>query len=98
MHFVPDDPIHPGEILREEFLIDYGLSAERLATNLGVEPARLSALLNEETSIDAEIALRLSRYFSNSPEYWLNLQRAFDLSVAMKAVQGLDKIQPIAAA
>jgi antitoxin HigA-1 len=98
MLFVPIDPIHPGEILREEFMADYGLSAEKLAREIGLEKGRLSAVLNDQAAIDADMALRLSRYFSNSPEYWLNLQRTYDLAVALKQAKDLDEIRPIEAA
>ncbi len=98
MLFVPIDPLHPGEILREEFMADYELSAAKLSREIGLHEGRLSAVLNEQAAIDADMALRLSRYFSNSPEYWLNLQRTYDLAVALKQAKGLDEIRPIEAA
>lgn len=98
MLFLPENPITPGEILREEFMADYGLTAEKLARDLGLNQGRLNDLLNELVPLDAETALRLSRYFSNSPEFWLNIQRACDLAAAMKAAKGLDDIRPIEAA
>jgi addiction module HigA family antidote len=98
MLFVPIDPIHPGEILRAEFMADYELNAEKLARDVGLTQGRLSAVLNAEAMIDADMALRLSRYFSNSPEYWLNLQRTYDLAMAFKQAKDLDEIRPIEAA
>lgn len=98
MLFVPVDPIHPGEMLREEFMADYELSAEKLSRETGIEEGRLFAVLNDRAPIDADMALRLSRYFSNSPEYWLNLQRTYDLAVALKQAKGLEEIRPIEAA
>lgn len=98
MQFVQDDPIHPGEILREDFLAEYALSVERVAEDIGVAPESISDILAGRAGVTAEIALRLSRYFDNSPEFWLNLQRAFDLAVAVKVAKGLDKIRPVKAA
>lgn len=72
-------PIHPGEILREEFLPDYGLTVTGLATALGVSRQTVNELLRERRAVSPEMALRLSRLFGNSPEFWLNLQRAVDL-------------------
>lgn len=98
MLFVPVDPIHPGEILREEFMADYGLNVAGLTSDLGINAGRLVELLDGRSPLDAEMALRLSRYFSNSPEYWLNLQRTYDLALALKQAKGLEDIRPIEAA
>ncbi len=98
MQFLPDTPIHPGEILREEFFAEYQLSTLKVATELGINAGRLSEVLDGRSPVTAELALRLSRYFSNSPEYWLNLQTSFDLAVAAKAAEGLDAIHPVHAA
>jgi addiction module HigA family antidote len=96
--FIQDDPIHPGEILKDDFLEEYGLSAERVARDIGMPSDSLSDILAARAGVTAEVALRLSRYFDNSPEFWLNLQRAFDLAIALKAAKGLDKIVPVRAA
>jgi len=72
-------PIHPGEILREEFLPDYDLTVAGVATALGVSRQTVNELLRERRAVSPEMALRLSRLFGNSPEFWLNLQRAVDL-------------------
>lgn len=98
MQFVQDDPIHPGEILKNDFLAEYGLSVEDAARDIGVTTNTLADILSARAGISAELALRLSRYFGNSPEFWLNLQRAFDLSRAVKDAKGLDKIRPVKAA
>ena len=98
MQFIQDDPIHPGEILRDDFLAEYGLTTERVAQDIGVPASVLSDILAARAGVSAEIALRLSRYFGNSPEFWLNLQRAFDLAIAVKETKGLDKIRPVRAA
>ncbi len=68
-------PIHPGEILREEFLMQLGLSAHALAQALRVPATRISDLVNERRAVTADTALRLARYFGTTPEFWLNLQR-----------------------
>jgi addiction module HigA family antidote len=72
-------PIHPGEMLREDFLPDYGLTVSALADALGVSRQTVNELLRERRSVSPEMALRLSRLFGNSPEFWLNAQRVVDL-------------------
>lgn len=71
---------HPGEVLREEFLKPLGLSANALALALRVPVTRVNDIARERRSITADTALRLARYFGTSPEFWLNLQQAYDLS------------------
>ena len=78
-------PIHPGEILREE-LEELGCSARELARALDVPVNRITGILREERGIIADTALRLARYFNNSPEFWLNLQSAYDLRQAQRTV------------
>ena len=73
--------IHPGRLLRREFAAR-DLSANRLAINLGVPSGRITDILNGRRSISADTALRLGRYFSNSPQFWLNLQGQFDIAMA----------------
>lgn len=75
-------PIHPGEVLLEEFLNPMGLSQNRLALNLGVSPRRINEIVLGKRRISAETALRLARYFGTSPQLWLGLQSDFDLDVA----------------
>jgi addiction module HigA family antidote len=75
-------PIHPGEILREEYLVPLGLSANVLAQTLGVPANRISGIVAGKRSVTADTALRLARAFKTSPELWLNLQQAFDLRTA----------------
>ena len=74
-------PVHPGEILREE-LEERGLSASALAAALGVPPNRVTAILNGQRGVTADTALRLARYFGTTPQLWLNLQKTFELRVA----------------
>jgi addiction module HigA family antidote len=74
-------PIHPGEILREEFLVPLGLSQYRLAKDLNVPVPRINAIVNETRAITADTALRLARYFGTSDRFWMNLQVRYDLEV-----------------
>ena len=98
MQFIQDDPVHPGEVLKEDFLGEYGLSVEQAAEDIGVPRDALEEVVLMRAGVSAEMALRLSRYFENSPEFWLTLQRAFDLAMATKRAKGLDKIRPVRAA
>jgi antitoxin HigA-1 len=72
-------PIHPGEMLREDFLPEYGLTVSRLAAALCVSRQTVNEVLRERRAVSPEMALRLSRLFGNSAEFWLNAQRAVDL-------------------
>jgi antitoxin HigA-1 len=80
-------PIHPGEILREEFLPDFGLSVSTLAVALGVSRQSVNELLRERRALSPSMALRLSKLFGNSAEFWLNLQRSVDLWTAERALK-----------
>lgn len=73
------DPISPGEILAEEFMKPYEISQNRLARDIGVNPARVNAIVHGRSAITAPIALRLAKYFGTTPELWLNLQTSYDL-------------------
>ena len=74
--------IHPGEILREEFMIPMKISQNRLALAIGVPPTRVGEIVNERRAITADTAIRLGTYFKTGPEFWINLQTNYDLSVA----------------
>jgi addiction module HigA family antidote len=87
---------HPGEILREEYLLPLGLSARQLAKELGVPGNRISDLLRQRRDVSADTAIRLARYFETDPRFWLNLQAAHDLSKA-EAEQDYSSIHPRAA-
>lgn len=78
-------PVHPGEILNEEFLKPLGISQNRLGNDLGVSPRRVNEIVNGKRSVTADTALRLGRYFGNSPSFWLGLQMDYDLDVAQDA-------------
>ena len=73
------DPIPPGEILAEEFMKPYGISQNRLARDIDINPARVNDIVHGRSSITAPIALRLAKYFGTTPELWLNLQNSYDL-------------------
>ena len=75
-------PIHPGEILREEFLSPLGMSANKLALALRVPATRINDIVNEKRGITADTALRLSRYFGTTPKFWTNMQASWELEVA----------------
>ena len=79
-------PIHPGEVLLEEFLRPMGLSQNRLALNVGVPARRINEIVLGKRRITADTALRLARYFGNSPQFWLGLQMDYDLDVAEDAL------------
>jgi addiction module HigA family antidote len=90
-------PMHPGEVLREEFLLPLGLSPGALARACGVPRTRIERLANEETGVTADTALRLSKAFGTSPELWLNLQTDYDVQIAKRQIgRDLAKIEPIA--
>jgi addiction module HigA family antidote len=92
-------PTHPGEILREDFVPDYGLTVTSLATDLGVSRQTVNELLRERRAVSPEMALRLSRLFGNSAEFWLNLQRAVDLWDAEVAIgDTVLRIKPLSVA
>lgn len=74
-------PIHPGEILTEEFLSPMGITKNKLAINLGIPASRIDQIAKGRRSISADTAYRLSIYFKTSPEFWMNLQTAYDLKV-----------------
>jgi addiction module HigA family antidote len=75
-------PVTPGEMMKEEFLAEYGLSQNQLAKAIGISPNRITEIVNNRRRITADTALRLSLYFGNSPEFWMNLQSHYDLKMA----------------
>jgi addiction module HigA family antidote len=75
-------PVHPGEILREEFMAPLGLSINRVATDLRIPVTRIADIVREKQGITADTALRFARYFGNRPAFWTNLQTRYDLEVA----------------
>jgi addiction module HigA family antidote len=79
-------PVHPGEVISEEFLKPMGLSQNRLALDIGVPPRRINEIVLGKRGITADTALRLARYFGNSPQFWLGLQKDYDLDIAAEAL------------
>jgi addiction module HigA family antidote len=75
-------PVHPGAVLREDFLVPLNLSANALAVALCVPAPRINDIVRERRGVSADTALRLARYFGSTPQFWLNLQVAYDLRVA----------------
>ena len=93
-----DPPIHPGEILRTEFMEPLGLTAGKVAKALGVPRTRIERLVREETQLTADTAERLGRYFRTGGEFWMNLRTSHEYSVALKdptLTRDLDTIVPL---
>lgn len=89
-------PTHPGEMLAEDFLPDYGLSVSKLAEAVGVSRQSINELLRGRRTVSPEMSLRLARLFGNSPEFWLNAQRAVDLWDAAQAIKkDVARIKPL---
>ncbi|MSP87742.1 MAG: addiction module antidote protein, HigA family [Alphaproteobacteria bacterium] len=79
-------PVTPGDILKHEFIGEFGLSQNRLARAVGISPNRIGDIVNNRRRITADTALRLALFFGNSPEFWLNLQSNYDLKTARRAL------------
>ena len=89
-------PTHPGEMLREDFLPEYGLSISGLADAIGVSRQSVNELLRGRRAVSPEMALRFARLFGNSPEFWLNAQRTVDLWDATRAIKkDVSRIKPL---
>ena len=92
-------PLHPGEVLPEEFLVPLEMSAGALAKACGVPRTRIERLANEQIGVTADTALRLSKAFGTTPELWLNLQNSFDVQTASRKIAAeLKRIEPVKAA
>ncbi|MDZ7608349.1 MAG: HigA family addiction module antitoxin [Cyclobacteriaceae bacterium] len=88
--------IHPGEILKKEFLEPINITAYKLAKAIGVQQTRISLIINGERGITADTAMRFSKFFGTSPEFWMNLQREFDLrKFKSEKKDVIDRIVPI---
>jgi addiction module HigA family antidote len=93
------NPIHPGEILKHEFMEPFSLSSNRLAKHIGVTPARINEIVRARRGITAETALRLAQYFNTDAQSWMNLQQHYELEVAEQAIgKEVASIQPIVTA
>src|ERR1700674_5769960 len=83
-------PLHPGEILREQFMADFGVSINRVARDLRVPPTRIGEIVNERRAVTPDTALRLARYFGTTAEFWMNLQSSYDLDRARSAMPRIE--------
>ena len=90
-------PSHPGDVLEELYLAPLEMSAITLATHLGVPRTRIERLLKGQTAVTVDTAMRLARFFKTTPEYWMNLQRAWDLARARETID-VSGIKPLEAA
>lgn len=87
-------PIHPGEVLMEDFIEEFGITQNKLAVSIGVPPRRINEIVHGKRAITADTALRLGRYFGVDPQFWLNLQTRYELEVAQDRVA--DQVAAIA--
>ena len=89
-------PVHPGEVLVEDFIDGFGITQHRLAVSIGVPPRRINEILHGKRAITADTALRLGKYFGTSPQFWLNLQTHYDLDLACDgASEQIEAITPL---
>lgn len=89
-------PIHPGEVLMEDFIEGLGITQHRLAVSIGVPPRRINEIVHGKRAITADTALRLAKYFGTSAQFWLNLQTQYDLDLAEDRVsEQIDAISPL---
>lgn len=89
-------PIHPGEVLMQDFIEDFGITQNKLAVSIGVPPRRINEIVHGKRGITADTALRLGRYFGMEPEFWLNLQSRYDLELAEdRAADQIAAITPL---
>lgn len=91
-------PVHPGEVLREEFMAPLGLSMNKLALALRVPATRIGEIVHERRGITSDTALRLGRYFRTTPEFWMNLQSRYDLETTKeRELRAIERdVQPVA--
>src|SRR5579871_3884440 len=92
------DPVHPGEVLREDFLKPLGLTVNKLALDLHVPATRMAEIAHGRRRVTADTALRLARYFKTNPEFWLNLQNFYDLELSRRSEAGAKidgQVQPV---
>lgn len=93
------EPIHPGEVLMEDFIEGFGITQHKLAVSIGVSPRRINEIVHGKRAITADTALRLAKYFQTSAQFWLNLQAHYDLDRAEdRAAEQIAAITPIRAA
>ena len=91
-------PVHPGEILMEDFLKGMGITQQKLAVSIGVPPRRINEIVHGKRAVTADTALRLAKFFEMSPQFWLGLQAQYDLDVAEdKTLSEIERIHPVQA-
>lgn len=89
-------PVHPGEILMEDFLKEMGITQHKLAVSIGVPPRRINEIVHGKRAVTADTALRLAKFFEMSPQFWLGLQAQYDLDVAEDRIRSeIERIQPV---
>lgn len=89
-------PIHPGEVLMEDFIEGFGITQHKLAVSIGVPPRRINEIVHGKRAITADTALRLGRYFGVEPQFWLNLQSRYELELAQERVADqVNEITPL---
>jgi len=90
------EPIHPGEILMEDFIEGFGITQNKLAVSIGVPPRRINEIVHGKRGITADTAIRLARYFGTSEEFWMNLQSNYELRLGRRALRTqIDSISPL---
>ena len=90
------DPIHPGEVIMEDFIEEFGITQNKLATAIGVPPRRINEIVHGKRGITADTAVRLAKYFGTSAELWMNLQSHYELRLERRALhEQLDNIVPL---
>ncbi|MGV9768415.1 HigA family addiction module antitoxin [Microbacterium sp. NPDC003461] len=89
------DPIHPGEVLMEDFIKGFGITQNKLAVSIGVPPRRINEIVHGKRRITADTALRLAKYFGTSPEFWMNLQSHYDLRIERRNHGAINEITPL---
>lgn len=90
------EPIHPGEILMEDFIEGFGITQNKLAVSIGVPPRRINEIVHGKRGITADTAIRLARYFGTSEEFWMNLQSNYELRLERRTLRGkVDAIKPL---
>ena len=93
------DPVHPGEVLMEDFIEGFGITQNKLAVSIGVPPRRINEIVHGKRAITADTALRLGRYFGIDPQFWLNLQAHYELELARDRVsEQIEAITPLTVA
>ncbi|NLE80040.1 MAG: HigA family addiction module antidote protein [Rhodococcus sp.] len=95
----PIEPIHPGEVLMEDFIEGFGITQNKLAVSIGVSPRRINEIVHGKRGITADTAIRLARYFGTSEEFWMNLQSNYELRLERRALrEELAAITPLSVA